>query len=231
MLVLLLFAAPAVHAGVTFDFLCEKSGSAPYSFRGRGYVHGRNVRYDITDGSHPVFNPGITIISKDGGRVLLILDHRQKTFFYRTTAAMAGPISTYRAPGAERVSHIAAAAGGDELRVTYRIDSTLDDAKLRSEVVAISRVTFLDIENEAVPFGLHFVFKSGFEAVDKRIAGIRAGKGLPVEEHVSVTRTISGGEPVTESITVKLSNVKQEPVLASFDPPATYRLEEPTFEY
>src|SRR5438105_4736901 len=99
MLGLLLVAAPALQAGVTFDFHCEKKGTASYSFSGRAFMQGRNIRYEITEGSHPVFNPGITIISKDGGSVLLILDHKQRTYFFRSTGAMAGPLATYRAPG------------------------------------------------------------------------------------------------------------------------------------
>jgi len=245
LLVAAFFMATAARGGTTFEFEGEKKGTASYSFRGRALLDGDNIRYEITEGAHPVFNPGITIVSIDGGQLLLIVDHRQKTYFYRRTDSMASPVGTFQAPGNQSAGkpEITVEARGQQpfegksgkslrIDVRYPIHSLLEGERLHAKVAATAEITFLPINGDAVPYGLHFLFKTGFPAIDRRIAGARAKRGLPVAESLSVTRTIDDGPPVTESMTVRISNVKEAPVDAGlFRPPEGYRFEEPTFGY
>src|SRR5260370_17713895 len=96
-LLCLTLAQPAA-AGWTIEFTCHNESSASYSFRVRAALEGENVRYDVVEGNHPLFNPKLTVISRQGGQTLIVLDHRLRTYFLRDARTMAGPLPTWRAP-------------------------------------------------------------------------------------------------------------------------------------
>ena len=62
--VLFAVAWPAL-AGMVIDFDCHAESTSPYSFTARVSIDGPNARYDTVEGLHPVFNPKITVISRD----------------------------------------------------------------------------------------------------------------------------------------------------------------------
>ncbi|HWW61020.1 MAG TPA: hypothetical protein VN181_06615 [Thermoanaerobaculia bacterium] len=237
-----------LSAGYVFDFQCKSASSVTYTFRGRAVIEGPNARYDVVDGAHPVFNPAITIISRDGGRNLLIIDHRLKTWFMRRTASMSGPSSTWKAPGqmsasrgwvqieraAEPGETIAGHATTKYTAVTeYAIAMQVEGEKMNAQVTARASLWMMNGKGiTALPFGLHFALKPGFPSIDERVANRLAGKGIPLRQIVTVTRTIAGGAPVSETFELNVDTVREEKAAdATFQAPAGYAYREPTFGY
>ena len=237
-----------LSAGYVFDFECKSTSSVTYTFRGHAAIEGANARYDVVGGAHPVFNPNITIISRDGGRNLIIIDHRQKTWFMRRTASMSGPLSTWKAPGqisAQRgwVKVVRAAEPGETIAghattkytaaVEYTIAMNVEGEKMNAKVTAHASLWMMgDKDVSALPFGLHFALKPGFPTIDEKMASRLVGKGVPLRQIVTVTRTIAGGAPVSETFSLDVDAVRSEKVGdAVFQAPAGYAYREPTFGY
>src|SRR5687768_16683406 len=72
-----LMAALPLPAGTRFDFLVEAPG---YSYRGTMALDGERLRLDIADGNHPLFNSNISIISREAGTEVLVIDHGNKNY-------------------------------------------------------------------------------------------------------------------------------------------------------
>jgi hypothetical protein len=244
--VVLTVAAFPLAAGTVMELDCHSDSTSPYSFVARISIDGPNARFDVIEGMHPVFNPKITVISRDEGETLIIIDHKQKTYFIRKSRAMSGPISTWKAPGGineskvsfdvDRGNELETIAGRSVRRyraqAEYDISMKLEGEKMSAHVK--SEGTFWTIEgrNDALPFGLEFAFKSGFDSLDHKVGRRLPRIGLPLKQSVSVTRTISGGAPITERFDATATKVSDEKLdFAIFEPPVGYRFREPTFGF
>ncbi|HWS71455.1 MAG TPA: hypothetical protein VN605_05045, partial [Thermoanaerobaculia bacterium] len=187
-------ADPAA-AGWTIDFTIHNRSSASYSYRGRAFVEGDSVRYEVLEGKHVLFNPSMTVISRQGGKTLIVLDHRMKTYFMRDARNMAGPVSTWRAPGQQDTSSISARVTKDEaakgeiagraaakydLKASYNIAMKMEGEKFRAHVDGEAEVWVIDGKNESMPFGLSFALKSGVPEVDEQLAKRLGAKGFPI---------------------------------------------------
>lgn len=245
----LLLAAVLAHsaaAATTFTFECRNNGTVPYTFRGRAVVEGTSARYDVTEGSHPLFNPRMTVVSKDRGAVLMIMDHRQKTYFMRTTDSMTGQLALWKGPGKSRESRHevlvaredapATIAGHDTTKYTvragYNLAMEVEGERLKGRVDAVASFWMMEGSLDALPYGLHFALKTGFPTIDAEVAKALAGKGIPLREVVSVTRSIADGPTITESFTLEVTEVRNEPAEAAvFAPPPGYVYREPSFGF
>lgn len=246
LLTALALARPAA-AGWTIDFTIQNKSTASYSYRGRAFVEGDSVRYDVVEGKHVLFNPSMTVISRQGGKTLIVLDHRMKTFFMRDARAMAGPVSTWRAPGQQDTSSVSTrvtkddAAHGDigghpaskyDLKASYNVAMKMEGEKFRARVDGEAEVWVLDGKNESMPFGLTFALKSGVAEVDEQIAKRLGSKGLPIRGRISVTRKIGDGDAITETIVFDVDKIEQTKQPDSlFTAPENYTWREPTFGY
>ena len=243
----LLLAHPAA-AGWTIDFAVHNKSSASYSYRGRAYVEGDSVRYDVTEGQHALFNPLMTIISRQGGQTLIVLDHRMKTYFMRDARKMAGPVSTWRAPGQEDTSGISARVTKDEtakgevgglpaakydLKASYNVAMKIEGEKFKAHVEGDGEIWVIETaKNEAMPFGLTFALKSGVPEVDAVLEKRLGAKGLPIQGKLSVTRKIGEGDAITESIAFEVLKIEEKKHPDSlFTAPPGYAWREPTFGY
>lgn len=243
---LLLLAVPATAATV-YDFVCETKSSAPYSFRGHAVVEGKQVRYEVTEGNHPVFNPRISVISKDGGETLLIIDHRLRTWFMRKTAYMSGPLSTWKAPGQtaaskprvrlEKIDAPSESVAGRPvtkyaMEIAYSVDMDVEGEKLEATVKASAMLWLGEGKSDAIPFGFHFALKPGFGSYDDRVARPLRGKGVPLRAVVTVSRAIADGAPVTETFQLTVEDVREQKIgPGEFQAPAGYQYREPMFGY
>ena len=88
-------------AGTRFDFVAEAPG---YTYKGTMALDDNRLRLDITEGNHPLFNEKISIISREAGTEVLVIDHGSKTYFQRQVGHIAGPLSTSRGLGPTRAS-------------------------------------------------------------------------------------------------------------------------------
>jgi hypothetical protein len=239
--------ARSADAGWTFDFTVHNESSANYSYRGRAFVEGDSVRYDVVEGNHVLFNPNVSVISRQGGKTLIVLDHRMKTYFLRDARTMAGPVSTWRAPGQEDTSGVSLkvtkddTAKGDiaghpavkyDLKASYTIAMKVADEKLKAHVEGDAVVWVIEMKDESMPFGLAFALKSGVADVDAQIAKRIGEKGFPVRGRLAVTRTIGTGDAITESIAFDVDHIEEAKHPDSlFTAPASYSWREPTFGY
>lgn len=240
--------AATAHAGMTMEFDCKAQSTTPYSFTGRLRVDGPNARYDVIDGAHPLFNPKLTIISRDSGETLFIIDHKQRTYFIRKSKSMSGPLSTWKAPGIKGDSKVSLDVQRDDKAGTetiagrttkkyvahaeYDLRLELEGEKLPAHVEGDATLWTIDAPNDALPYGLEFAFKSGFESLDKKIERRIPRCGIPLRQIVTVTRTIADGAPVTETFTVTATKVTDEKLdFSIFQPPMGYVFREPTFGF
>lgn len=246
LLLALAFAHPAA-AGWTIDFTIHNQSSASYSYRGRAFVEGDSVRYEVLEGKHVLFNPAMTVISRQSGKTLIVLDHRMKTYFMRDARNMVGPVSTWRAPGQYDTSAISSritkdeAAKGDiagraaaryALKASYNVAMKIEGEKLRAHVDADSDVWVLEGKNESMPYGLTFALKSGIPEIDSQLEKRIGAKGFPIRGKLSVTRRIGDGDAITESITFDVDRIEETKQPDSlFTPPPNYTWREPTFGY
>ena len=245
-LLLLLTAAWPAMAGMVIDFDCHSESSAPYSFVARISIDGPNARYDVLEGMHPVFNPKITVISRDEGETLIIIDHKLKTYFIRKSHSMSGPLSTWKAPGTideskvsfdvERGEESEMIAGRQthryNARAEYDLRMKLEGEKMSAHVQSAATFWTIDARNDALPFGLEFAFKSGIGSLDHKVERRLPRIGIPLKQNVSVTRTIIGGSPITERFDATATKVTEQKLdFALFQPPMGYQFKEPTFGF
>ncbi|MCU1348733.1 MAG: hypothetical protein JWO56_1763 [Acidobacteria bacterium] len=243
---MLALASPAA-AGWTLDFTIDNQSSANYSYRGRAFVEGDSVRYDVVEGRHVLFNPRVSIISRQGGKTLIILDHRMKTYFLRDARPMAGPVSTWRAPGQQDTSSVSVHVTKDEaakgeiagrpasrydFKASYVIAMKVEGEKLKAKVTGNAVIWVLEGKNESMPFGLTFALKSGVPDVDAQLEKRVGAKGFPLRGHLSVTRTIGEGDAITEGIDFDVDKIEEARHPDSlFTAPPGYTWREPTFGY
>jgi hypothetical protein len=234
-LAVLLFATFGVSAGVRFDFTSELS-SPQYSYSGTITIDGENARVDIAEGNHPMFNAHSSIITRRRGAELVIIDHARKTWFSRQASRMAGHLAAVRGIGRATAhrERTRAERKGDEHRLyaTYDISMVVEGEKIDG-VVEIEAVTQLGsgVRQNALPWGLQFAAKTGFDDVDRAIAR-RLPAALPLKQVVTASRSLAGGEPVREMITTTVSNVTEAKIdVRIFFPPSGYTYEEPVFVF
>jgi hypothetical protein len=234
LLVLLLAIGVEARAGVTCDFTTVVKGN-DYQYSGKMYIDGASSRVDIASGVHPLFNPHHSIITRDGGKEIVVLDHEHHTFFVRNTSAMGGHLATARGIGKTSASRPHARVTREGERVTvdvsYRLSMEVEGERMQATVDLLAEVDASDVEQHALPWGLQFAAKTGFPDVDDLIAR-RLPARLPKRQVVSVSRKISDGPMVTESITTTVTNVSESPLAADlFLAPYGYRYEEPVFSF
>jgi hypothetical protein len=246
-LLIALAAAAGAAAGTVLDVEYRNESSSPYTFKGKVSIEGPNARYDVIEGAHPMFNPSLTIISRDNGETLLVIDHRQRTFFVRQARAMCGPLSTWRGPGTMQESHASVDLRRDERgdatiasrgtrmyrgHAEYDLTLTVDGQTLRAHVASDATMWMSGLRNDALPYGLAFGFKSGFDEVDHEIEHRLPRYGIPLRQVITTTRTIEGGDPITETFEARVTNVKEQKLdITLFVPPGDYELKEPTFTF
>jgi hypothetical protein len=243
----LLLALSASAPGASFDFVTTIDGAHPYSYEGHMTVSNTFCRVDVTRGSHPLFNPEYSIISQRNGQSLLILDHKLKTYFVRDTNGLTGPMAGAR--GFARTTAANASIDvrrerepGDEvesrrttrysIHVTYDMQITVDDERLSGKVdIKGSLWTVEGPSQTALPWGLQFGAKTGFQEIDRAIAR-KMPHGLPVRQMITVTRRIADGAALAETMTTTVSHISEEPVSPSlFGAPQGYQLREPSFSF
>ncbi|HET7707312.1 MAG TPA: hypothetical protein VFM36_14590 [Thermoanaerobaculia bacterium] len=227
-------------AGTRFDFVAEAPG---YTYKGQMSMDGKRLRLDMTEGNHPLFNEKVSIISREAGTEVLVLDHATRTYFQRQVAHIGGPLSTARGIGSTRASQSKfsktrepiderGATERHTIRAQYHLDMTVQGEKLQAEVV-IEAIFDIDpdIVQIAHPWGLQYAAKTGFERIDDAMAR-QIPNRLPLRQVVTVTRQIEGGAAITEQLTITVSNVREEEIPnGEFYAPDGYPYREPVFTF
>jgi hypothetical protein len=233
---LLVLAVPlAASAGVRFDFTNEVTGDA-YTYRGRIAIEGNRSRLDIVEGSHPLFNPNFSFLTRGDGTEIVVLDHAHKTYFTRKTSNMSGHLATTRGLGKSRAAHATYHRAEDGSRyilgVTYDLSNVVEGERFGGTVTLEAT---LDVDpilrQKALPWGLLFGIKTGYESIDRALAR-RLTDRLPRKQVVTVSRRIAGGPEITTTMTTVIENITNSKVdYDELRAPDAYRYQEPSFVF
>ena len=229
------------EAGLRFDFVAQ---ATTYSYAGRMTIDGTKLRLDMTSGNHPMFNPNVSIISRNAGTEVVVLEHDRKAWFQRQVGHIAGPLSTVHGLGESTASGLQItrkkepledASGATERHVIdaeYKLDMNLEGEKMTGRVTVHAEFDIdPDLPQKAHPWGLQFAAKTGFLKVDRAIE-LRIPERLPLRQFVSVSRTIEGGPLQTETLLITVTNVVEEKIdELEFHPPSAYTYQEPVFAF
>ncbi len=223
-------------AAVRCDFQTVLTAPA-YSYAGVLTLERDRSRVDFTSGDHPLFNPNMSVITRDGGRNIVLLDHARKTWHQRSSREMGGHLSTTRGIGmtakaSKPAFETDSGASAHRLHARYSIVMTVEGESLPAtiELEALSE-GWTAVRQEALPWGFHFGAKTGFEEIDRLISR-RLPSRLPSRQVITASRQIEGGPKVTETITTTVTNVRQTVVdWRVFFPPSGYRYEAPKFQF
>ena len=233
--------ASSTPAAVRFDFTAE---APTYSYGGRMTIDGERSRVDMTSGAHPLFNAGITLITRKSGDEIIVVDHARKTFYQRfPPETMRGPLAT--AAGIGRTELVSSRISRDRetlpgpgnverhtIRADYIVDMDVQGEKMQATVSLVAEFDIdPSISQKAYPWGLQYAAKTGFARLDNAIAR-RIPDRLPIRQVVTASRQIEDGPVISETFTLLVTNVTAE----EFDPrgffaPAGYRYEEPVFSF
>ncbi|MGK2859332.1 MAG: VWA domain-containing protein [Thermoanaerobaculia bacterium] len=239
---LLAVLSPAADAATTFDFNGERSGNPPIRFAGQGFVDGKASRYDFVEGNHVLFSKDMSILTRDN-KVLTIVDHSKGIYYRRATDGMGGIITTYQGPyqvGADEFEINLETLNRESwlgtyrpvrhrLTFSYRIRMNLEGDEFFGRVEAEAEL-WLDPKYRipAIPWGHQFGLKTGIEEFDSKIAKQVQGLGFPFRQMISVTRTIEGGERITETLRTDVTRFGDTPFARSgFNAPGGYLQSEP----
>jgi hypothetical protein len=224
----------AAAAGTRFDFTTEVTG---YSYSGHMAIDGQRSRVDITEGTHPLFNPAFSIITRGGGKEIVVLDHKQHTYFVRHMTSMGGHLATARGLGRTTAEHPHVRRTRPEpqtyvVHAGYDLLMEVEGEKLKGTVELEARFEIdPHVEQLALPWGLQFAAKTGYENVDRALAD-RIPDRLPLRQVVTVSRRIADGQLFTETITTTATNVRTEPMNNDeFLAPDGYTYKEPVFDF
>ncbi|MCM2316593.1 MAG: VWA domain-containing protein [Thermoanaerobaculia bacterium] len=243
-LALLLSVTSAAQAALNFEFTGERSGNPPIRFAGQGFIDDKASRYDFIAGNHAIFRKDMSILTTDN-KVLTVVDHSRGTWFKRSTKGMAGIITTYQGPwqvGADQFEIELETLDRESwlgvyrpvkhrLKFSYRLKMKLEGEEFLGTVEADAEL-WLDPKYRvpAVPWGHQFGLKTGIEEFDAQIAKKVQGLGFPFRQLINVTRTIEGGERITESLRTDVTRFGDTPFSWSgFHAPGGYLQVEPTF--
>lgn len=238
--VILLFAAGA-EAGARFDVVVEAPG---YQYKGKVALEEKRLRIDISEGNHPLFNGKISIISREAGTEVLVIDHGNHTYFQRRVGHIGGPLPAARGIGntkasrthvdksRERIDDGGPATERHTIEASYDLDMEVMGEELEGNVRMKAEFDIdPDIDQYAHPWGLQFAAKTGFERLDNAIARAVPNR-LPLRQVVTVSRQIAGGPVITETMTVLVSNVIEEDIPDNeFYAPGGYPYQEPVFTF
>jgi hypothetical protein len=224
----------AAAAGTRFDFATEVTG---YSYSGHMAIDGARSRVDITEGAHPLFNAGFSIITRGAGKEIVVVDHKQHTYFVRQMVNFGGHLATARGLGRTTASHPRVQKTHPEdatylVHAEYDLQMEIEGEKLPGTVTLDARFEVDPrVEQRALPWGLQFAAKTGFDDVDRALAA-KIPDRLPLRQVVSVSRRIADGQLITETITTTVTNVRKETISDDeFLAPEGYRYKEPVFSF
>jgi hypothetical protein len=225
----------SAFAGIRAEFNTTLTSPA-YSYSGTLAIEGDTSRIDVLKGSHPLFRENTSIITRDNGQEIIILDHERRTWHARRASGLGGHLSTSRGLGTTTasLSDVRTSHRGNEYRLDakYNLVMDVEGEKLNGTVqLEVITETGPSLYQRALPWGLQFAAKSGFDAVDRAIAKA-IPRDMPVRQVVTATRQIEGGEPLSETMTTVLTNVANAPTPKEvFFPPKDYVYEVPKFEF
>lgn len=247
---LILLAALPLTAGVTYQFRSVTDGRGGSELSGTASVEGPNMRLEFDKGDRMIFKDKSVVISKDGGKTMLILDPKKKSYYELDLQQLFGAFgNVMKSVGgmfelniANQKVDVKNAGSGGLLEgyptTRYVVDSRYDMSMKVMGMASSSRVhsiteswTTDKLGSELITFIQLKGLRTGVDSLDKLIESqTRSVKGFPLKQ-VTTTTTTSGKKSQTNTTTVTITGITKKSVAASqFQVPAGFRKEESPFE-
>lgn len=241
LLVVLAFAVSA-DAGVVYHFSTKFAGRR-YEFKqaGRVWIEGASYRLEIDPDPNRSERPYDVAISTDADATAKLLNTGRQTWYERrrpgktTRSSMlfdlpvgGGRLGRRRVDHSENGTAIIAGRSAKKhmIEIEYELETTAGGAPIRGTVVARVHVWTA----ESLPrLSLERPLKTGHHDIDVELARITSKmKGMVLRHELTVTRSLAGGEQMSENVVT----VVDEVALADIDPskfeiPPGYRYEKP----
>lgn len=242
LVITLMFIAISAFGGVTYDFRMVTIGAQRMTISGKVASDGPNLRMEVDQGDGRVFRDDSIVISRDGGKTLLVFDPSARTYFQITleeltrgaAEALDSPIAkvTFDPPKAS----VHDAGDGEPIEgfptrkmivdasIVMRID--VMGQKLASPMVLHSENWGTDkIDPSARNLFQLSNPRTGIEAFDKMMDAQSAAfvGRFPLKQITTVRITQDGREMVTTS-TATVTKIKQAKIdAARFADPKGYK--------
>lgn len=242
--VLALLVALPLSAGVTYQFKSATDIKGNKDMQGAAFVDGTNMRIEFEKGDGAIFKDASTVISRDGGKTLLVLDPKEKSYYeinlpdlFNTVGnamkAMGGMFTLSLAN--QKVEVTDAGDGGPmegyptrKYVVESSYDMTLKVMGMgsTSNIQSVTETWATDrLAAELMTFVQLKSLRTGVEDFDKLIeAQTKAVKGFPLKQVTKTITTANGKKPQTNTTTVTITGVKNLDVAkAKFEVPKDYK--------
>ena len=231
-------AAPALFAGLAYNFESTTTGVRTQTMSGTVRVEGSNVRVDLTRGDGMFFKDGAVVVSTDGGKTLSVIEDATRSYYELNLTDLLGDLGGVmkRFGGA-----ISLDVRNPKVNVRDRGNAgKLEGYAVRQSTVESEYDVIMNMMGQKMPIRVAMstdVFwtgalsseftnfmqmrgvRTGIDAVDKILAAQTASiKGFPLKQ---VTRTnVNDMKSTTTSIVTGIRPSKIEP--SKFAVPAGY---------
>lgn len=246
----LAFVASTASAGLKYEFSSVTSGRGGTKMIGTAKVEGPNMRLDLREGDNVMFQDNSVVISKDGGKTLLVLDTKKKTYYELsledTFQAMGNMMKSMGGMFQMSIDNqsVEVTDGGDGGTIQgyptrkYVVTTSYD---LAMKIMGMNRSSHIDMKTESwstdqIPQdSMSFVqmrgLRTGMEDLDKLIeAQTAAVKGFPLKQIITTT-TGQGRKTDTQTTTMEVTSIEKTNIADSeFEIPAGYEKGESPLE-
>ena len=225
---LLLLVASLARAGVTYELSMNTTGVAAPTFSGTASVDGERSRFELARGDGLLFKDGSVVLSSDGGRTLLVLDPKAKSYYklsFDELFATAGALMKSMGSMVQlsisnpKVDVKATGPGGKiegfatnkyEISTSYDLKMMVLGTDMSSSVEMDSEIwTTPDLEAGNAVFLQDKSVRTGIPEMDTLITA-QAGrvKGFPLRQ-VTTMRSTQRGKTTEQTTTMTVSNVRE----------------------
>lgn len=239
---LLLLVAPLARGGVTYDLSMSTKGGAAPTFSGTASVDGARSRLELARGDGILFKDGSVVLSADGGRTLLVLDPKAKSYYklsfdelFATAGALMKSMGSMMQLSITnpKVDARAAGPGGKiegyatnkyEIATSYDLKMTVLGSEMASRVEMETEIwTTPELEAGYAVFLQDKSIRTGIPEIDTLITAQSEGvKGFPLRQ-VTTMRTTQRGKTDEQTTTMTVSKIREGAIdKAAFSVPAGY---------
>lgn len=232
--------AHSSFAGLAYKFESVTTGIHESTIAGSAIAEGSNFRMDVRRGDGFTFQDGAFVISRDGGKTLLVADPASKSYYQLALSDATGSAaSMFKQLGLFnfKVTDPKVTTrdlGKGEMIDGYPTHKTRVDSSYTMSINAMGMPMNIAVQmstqswvTDAIPAELtNFLQKqsltTGVEQLDKLIAA-QSAKGFPLKQ-ITLLKMVQNGRPIDSTTTTTISDIAKKQVAeTAFAIPAGYK--------